>query len=109
MEFPTWTTLGSNIPNLINCGSNNSLMLNISGYFSYLQDACYTIPSDGRDAATRSGLWIKGNHTVQFGFEVVRSKMIKKQDFMGDGRFDFMASLSGNNLLDFMLGKGPPI
>lgn len=102
--LPTWTTLGANVQNLVNCGPKTSLQLSISGYFSFLQDGCYTIPSTVEDYATNWS-WIKGNHTVEFGAEVLHSKVLKKQDFMGDGRYNFGGSLSGNNLLDFLLSK----
>lgn len=103
-SFPTWTELGSNITNVITCGSRKSLQISVSGYFSSLQVSCYTIPSTVGNLASNWS-WIKGKHTIEFGPEIVHSKMLKEQDFMGDGRFDFAGSLSKNNLLDFMLGR----
>jgi hypothetical protein len=102
--LPTWTTLGANVTNLIHCGPNTSLQLSIGGYFSFLQDACYTIPSTVFNAATNWS-WVKGSHTIEFGVEVLKTKVVKKQDFMGDGRYDFAGSLSGDNLADFLLSR----
>ena len=101
--LPTWTGLGANVPNLLTCGPKTSLQLNIGGYFSFLQDSCYTIPATAEDYAT-NWTWIKGKHTIEFGGEWLFTKDNKNQDFMGDGLYNFNANLSGNNLLDFMLG-----
>jgi hypothetical protein len=101
--LPTWTGLGANVPNLVNCGPKTSLQLSIGGYFSFLQDGCYTIPDTAEDYAS-NWTWIKGKHTIEFGAELLFTKDNKKQDFMGDGRYNFSGDLSGDNLLDFMLG-----
>ena len=103
-DFPTWTTLGANIPNMVTGGSKTSLDLDIPGYLSTFWDGLYTIPATAGDVAT-NWTWIKQNHTVEFGAEVEKTKVVKDQDYLSDGYYTFGGSLSGNNLLDFLLGR----
>jgi hypothetical protein len=103
-SFPGWTQLGANIPNLIPGGSKTSLDLGIGGYFGTFWDGLYRVPRQEYDYATNWS-WIAGNHTLEYGGEIERDANTLDQDFFGDGDFNFDGALSGNNLLDFMLGK----
>jgi hypothetical protein len=48
---------------------------------------------------------VRGKHTLEFGFEWSRAKYIQGGDSLGGGGFDFYSAYSGDNLVDFMLGK----
>jgi hypothetical protein len=102
--FPGWVELGANVPKMTNQGSKTSLRLSISNYFSANWNGFYTIPSTVGDISSH-WTYITGNHTLEFGGEVEKSKIVKNQDFLSDGNYAFNAALSGDNSLDFMLGK----
>lgn len=101
--FQGWTGLGVNIPTMVTPGQT-SLFLTVNNYFTQFWDGIYTIP------ATEGGVgnqwtWVRGSHTVEFGGDFLHSKVIKNQDYRGDGAFTFSNALSGDNALDLMLGK----
>jgi hypothetical protein len=101
--FTDWTGLGANIPDLVAPG-RSSFVLTINNYFSQFWDGVYTIP------ATEGGIgnqwtWVKSAHTLEFGGEILQSKVVKDQDYLGDGEFTFSSALSGDNALDFLLSK----
>lgn len=101
--FQGWTGLGVNIPTMVSPGKT-SLFLTVNNYFSQFWDGIYTIP------ATEGGVgnqwtWVRGSHTLEFGGDFLHSKVVKDQDYHGDGDFTFSNALSGDNALDFLLGK----
>jgi hypothetical protein len=103
--FPGWPELGANVPKMTFQGSKTSLRLSVSGYnIGASWNGFYTIPSTVGDLSNH-WTWIKGNHTLEFGGEVEYSKVVKNQDFLSDGNYTFNAQLSGDNLLDFVLGR----
>jgi hypothetical protein len=98
-----WTGLGVNIPTMVAPGYS-SLVIGVTNYFAQSWDGIYTIP------ATEGGIgnqwtWVRGQHTIEFGGDFLHSKVIKDQDYHGDGDFSFSNALSGDNALDFLLGK----
>ena len=98
-----WTGLGVNIPSMVSPGYA-SLVIGVSNYFSQSWDGVYTIP------ATEGGIgnqwtWVHAQHTIEFGGDFLHSKVVKDQDYHGDGDFSFSNALSGDNALDFLLGK----
>ncbi|WP_114207791.1 TonB-dependent receptor [Acidisarcina polymorpha] len=100
--FPGWSELGAQIPNLVAPG-HTALSLGITNYFSLSWTGVYRIP------ATEGGIsnqwtWVRGNHTFEFGGDILWSKVIKAQDYEGNGAYTFSNSLSGDNALDFLLG-----
>ena len=100
--FPGWTQLGAQVPNLVTPGQT-ALSLSISNYFSASWTGVYRIP------ATEGGFsnywtWVRGNHTIEFGGDSLWSKVVKAQDFEGEGAYSFSNALSGDNALDFLLG-----
>lgn len=102
--FPGWVELGVNVPKMTTQGSATSLRLGITNYFSASWNGFYTIPATVGNFGSH-WTWIKSNHTFEFGVEIEKSKVVKNQDFLSDGNDTFNAALSGDNLLDFMLGK----
>jgi hypothetical protein len=54
-----------------------------------------------REVAT----WMKGKNQFEFGGEVLRVKNYINNTFSMAGDFEFTNDLSGNNLVDFMLGQ----
>lgn len=102
--FPGWVELGANVPKMTNQGSKTSMRLAISGYFSANWNGFYTIPSTVGNFGTHC-TYIVGGHTLEFGGEIEKSKVVKNQDFLSDGNYAFNALLSGDNSLDFLLGK----
>jgi hypothetical protein len=102
--FPDWPQLGAAIPKMATGGSKDSLFLSISNYFSSSWDAFYTLPATMGDVGTH-WTYVKSNHTLEFGGEVLKSKVVKNQDFYSDGYFQFTSALSGDNALDFLLSR----
>ena len=104
LGFPGLVELGVNVAKMTNQGSKTSMRLGITNYFSSSWNGFYTIPSTVGDVGSH-WTYIKGNHTLEFGGEVEKSKVVKNQDFLSDGNFTFGGALSGDNSLDFLLGK----
>ena len=101
--FTGWSGLGANIPNMVTPGQT-SFFLTINNYFAQFWDGIYEIP------ATEGGVgnqwtWVKDAHTLEFGGDILQSKVVKDQDYQGDGNFIFSNALSGDNALDFLLSK----
>jgi hypothetical protein len=103
-DFPGWTTLGVNIANENASSALHVLDLNVGGYFSNSWDGLYRVPRGEYDLAT-NWTYMKGKHTIEFGGEVIHELNILQQDYQGEGYFRFNSRLSGDNLLDFMLGR----
>ena len=103
-EFPDWPDLGVAIPKLVTQGSKSSLNLTIGNYFSAAWNGFYTIPATTGEIGTH-WTYIKGSHSIDFGADVIKSKVIKNQDFLSDGSFTFSGALSGDNILDFLLSR----
>jgi hypothetical protein len=101
--FPDWPDLGVNIPKLVTQGSKTSMNLGITNYFSLAWNGFYIIPATAGNVGTH-WTYIKGNHTFEFGAEILKTKVVKNQDFLSDGSYTFGGGLSGDNALDFMLG-----
>jgi hypothetical protein len=104
LGFPGWVELGANVPKMTNQGSKTSLRLSIANYFGASWNGFYTIPATVGNVGTH-WTYIVGNHTLEFGGEIEKSKVVKNQDFLSDGNYTFNALLSGDNALDFMLGR----
>ncbi|MHB8302298.1 MAG: TonB-dependent receptor [Acidobacteriaceae bacterium] len=101
--FTDWTGFGAKIPDLAPPG-RSSFNLLVKNYFSKDWAGSYAIP------ATEGGVgnqwtWVRSNHTLEFGGDILRSKVVKNQDHLGDGYPVFSNQLSGDNALDFLLGK----
>ena len=105
--FQDWTDLGANIPKLVTQGSKSSLNLTIGNYFSLAWNGFYTIPSAAGYLGTH-WTYIKGWHSLEFGADVIKSKVVKNQDFLSDGSYTFSGALSGDNALDFLLSRAAP-
>jgi Carboxypeptidase regulatory-like domain len=106
--FPDWPSLGVDIPTLAQHGSQTAFWGGVSGYFSWGFNAAVRVPRQSYDFAT-NWTWIKGNHLLEYGAEVSREASTIDQDFLSDGYFSWGGSLSGNNLVDFMLGASPSV
>jgi hypothetical protein len=100
--FPGWTDLGAQIPNLVAPG-HSALSLSLSNYFSVSWTGVYRIPST-EGGFSNFWTWVHGRHTVEFGGDSLWSKVLKAQDYEGDGVYSFSNALSGDNALDFLLG-----
>ncbi len=103
-EFQDWPDLGAAVPKMVTGGSKTSLDLTIGNYFSTSWDGIYTIPSTLGEIGTHWS-YIKGSHSLDFGVEVIKSKVVKDQDFLSDGNYTFSGVLSGDNALDFLLSR----
>jgi hypothetical protein len=101
--FPGWTGLGVNIPNMVD-GDHTSAGAGITNYFSYYWNGFYSLPATVGQLGTQWS-YVRGSHTLEFGAEAVKSKLVKIQDFHSNGYYTFSAALSGDNGLDFLLGK----
>lgn len=103
-QFQDWPDLGAAVPKMVTGGSKTSLDLAIGNYFSTSWDGIYTIPSTEGEVGTHWS-YIKGNHSIDFGAEVIKSKVVKDQDYLSDGSYTFSGALSGDNALDFLLSR----
>ena len=101
-EFPDWPDLGVSIPKLVTQGSKSSLNLTIGNYFSLAWNGFYTIPATSANFGMH-WTYIAGSHTFEFGADVIKSKVVKNQDFLRDGSYTFSGALSVDNSLDFLL------
>jgi len=106
-KIPGWVDLGVNVADEVG-GADTSggagFYLNIDGYFSAEWDPVYRVPRAEYDISN-NWTYIKGAHTIEFGGEIIREQNILAQIFLSQGYFDFSSQLSGDNLLDFLLGK----
>ena len=103
-NLPSLSQLGVNIPNLATLGSKTNLDFSIDGYFSSFWNGIYRIPRQSFDFNT-NWTYIHGPHTIEFGGEFIRQYDTLAQDCFSDGYFTFGSQISGDNLVDFMLGK----
>jgi hypothetical protein len=101
--FPGMTELGADVPDLVKPGYS-SMNLSISNYFSLAWTGTYEIPAT-EGGPSNQWTWVKGRHTFEFGGDVLSSKVIKEQDYEDEGVYGFSNALSGNDALDFLLGK----
>jgi hypothetical protein len=76
----------------------------MANYFNLAWDSFYTIPSTLGNAGTQ-WTYVAGSHTLEFGAEVEKSKVVNSQNFITEGLYTFNALLSGDNALDFLLSK----
>lgn len=103
-DLPGWTGLGANITNMVMGGSGTALGLSITNYFSISYSGIYRVPRNQYNLNT-NWTWIQGNHTLEFGGELIREHNILDQDYLSGGQFAFAGQRSGNNLVDFFLGR----
>ena len=106
-KIPGWVGLGVNVADEVS-GADSSggsgFYLNIDGYFGANWDPLYRVPRSEYDISN-NWTYIKGPHTIEFGGEIIREQNILAQIYLSQGYFNFSSQLSGDNLLDFMLGK----
>lgn len=99
--FPGHRELGINVPTL---SSGTTFRMGINNYFSNSYNALYRVP---RNQYNLQHGWtlVKGRHEIEWGGDILREQSILDQDFNSDGTFTFGGQFSGNNLVDFMVGK----
>lgn len=49
--------------------------------------------------------WIRGRHSMNFGFEYYRNRVNELQNWQSDGNMQFTGSATGNASADFLLGR----
>lgn len=103
-DLPGWTGLGANITNMVVGGSGTALGLSITNYFSISYSGIYRVPRNQYNLNV-NWTWIRSNHTLEFGGELIREHNILDQDYLSGGQFTFAGQRSGNNLADFFLGR----
>jgi hypothetical protein len=101
---PSWADLGCDFPTA-NPSGGKELYLVVSGYF----DAAYAISKLATPATTgdiqNNWSYAKGSHTLEFGVEWDKAKQVVDGDPSAGGRFWFSNRYSGNNLVDFLIGR----
>jgi hypothetical protein len=100
--FPGNKALGINVPIM---SKGDTFRFSISSYFGNAQNALYRVARNQYNLQ-HSWTWIHGRHQLDFGLDVTRDQSILDQDFNSDGTWTFGGRFSGNNLVDFMYGKG---
>jgi len=103
-DLPGWTGFGSKVTNMVYGGSGSALNLNVAGYFSLSYSGIYRVPRNQFNWNT-NWTWIRRSHTMEFGAEWIREHNILDQDYLSGGNFVFAGQRSGNNLVDFFLGR----
>ena len=105
-DIPGWIDLGVNVADeAATAGaSGDGFYLNVGGYFSANWDPLYRVPRGEYDISN-NWTYIRGAHTMEFGGEVIFEQGVLEQVFLSQGSFNFSSQISGDNLLDFMLGK----
>ncbi len=106
-KVPGWVGLGVNVADEVagaDVSGGSGFYLAVDGYFSAEWDPLYRVPRSEYDISN-NWTYIRGPHTIEFGGEIIREQNILAQIFLSQGYFDFSSQLSGDNLLDFMLGK----
>src|SRR5215831_4064136 len=84
--------------------SGAGFYLNVGGYFSANWDPLYRVPRGEYDVSN-NWTYNRGAHSIEFGGELIREQNILAQVFLSQGVFSFNSQISGDNLVDFMLGK----
>jgi hypothetical protein len=104
--IPGWVDLGVNVADeAATAGASGpGFYLNVGGYFSANWDPLYRVPRSEYDVANNWTL-VKGNHTMEFGGEIIRERNVLEQVYLSQGSFSFSSQISGDNLVDFMLGQ----
>jgi len=105
-DIPGWIDLGVNVADeAATAGASGpGFYLNVGGYFSANWDPLYRVPRGEYDISN-NWTYIKGAHTMEFGGEIIIEQGVLEQVFLSQGSFTFSSQISGDNLLDFMLGK----
>ena len=94
-----------NIPNLSVYPNESDPVFGIGGYFGTNWVGLYRYPS-AEYHLDNNWTYVRGGHTLQFGVDIkFNERTTEDQDYLGQGNFSFNGQISGNNLLDFMLGK----
>ena len=99
--FPGHRELGINVPTL---STGSTFRMSISQYFANSYNALYRVPRDQYNLQ-HSWTWIRGRHEIDFGADLLREHNVLDQDFLSDGSYTFGGRFSGDNLVDFMMGK----
>jgi hypothetical protein len=103
--YPSWTDLGVNIPNLSVYKNQSDPVFSIGGYFGTNWLGLYRYPS-AEYHFDNNWTYVRGGHTLQFGADIkFNERTTEDQDYLGQGDYTFNGQISGNNLLDFLLGK----
>lgn len=99
--------MGAHFPDIISgIGTGKDLYLeSVGGYFgvSY-PNALAETPATTGDI-NNNWTYVRGQHSFEFGAEWNKAKVVYNADSLGGGGFGFTGAYSGNNLVDFMLGK----
>ncbi|HEY7306317.1 MAG TPA: carboxypeptidase-like regulatory domain-containing protein [Bryobacteraceae bacterium] len=105
-DIPGWIDLGVNVADeAATAGASGpGFYLNVGGYFSANWDPLYRVPRGEYDVSN-NWTYIRGAHTMEFGGEIILEQGVLEQVFLSQGSFSFSSQISGDNLLDFMLGK----
>ena len=80
------------------------LSLNVGGFFG-IGTNHFGIFNRSDWSMREVATWMKGKHQLEFGGEFLRVKNYINNTFSMAGDFEFTSELSGNNLVDFMLGQ----
>jgi len=103
--FLGWSELGARVPNLVGGnGSGTAMEMAVGGYFGIDWGAYLRIP---RNVYNLNSNWtnVRRKHTIEFGGEITKEQNLLGQDRLSEGYYEFSNQFSGNNLVDFMLGR----
>jgi hypothetical protein len=97
----TLADLGSKMTNL---SPNPDIIVNVAGYFAIPTVAGGSLARNDFEYQ-ESFTWQRGKHELRFGVDVLRQQLNQPGSaYFSDGQFLFQNSLSGSNLVDYLLG-----
>ncbi len=100
----TMADAGVNIAEPPNEGGGDNGGLNVSAGTFGLGSGTYGQWTRGDQSLREIASWIKGNHLIQFGGELVRLTQPMANSFQEGGTFQFSNALTGYNMADFEVG-----
>lgn len=103
---PSWIDLGSKIPDILaGRGTGKELYLSLSGYFSVSYPNAHAESPATTGDILNNWAYVRGGHTLEFGVEYNKAKMVLDEDSISNGGFAFYNAYSGNNMVDFLMGR----
>ena len=103
---PSFLDLGAKIPDILaGRGTGKELYLSLSGYFNVVYANAHSATPATTGDIINNWAYVRGGHTLEFGVEYNKAKLVFNGDSISDGGFAFYNAYSGNNMVDFLMGR----
>src|SRR5215472_12933324 len=100
---PDWQTLGMTVNQQQSKTCSMIQQNSVSGFFSSGDNLCGAFIRNGFEWADRLS-WIKGRHSLSFGFSIDRQRAEIRNFFLQGGTVTFSGNTTGLAMADFFLG-----